>query len=242
MAIGRLAGKAILVTGAASGIGRATAIMMAAEGARLVLGDFNRAGVEATAAEIGDAATAVQYDAADGTSSRALVDAAVAILGRLDVVANIAGVMQRGPFEEITPDEWDRTLAVNLTSYFHVSQQALPHLLETRGNIVNMSSSAGVRGVALSAAYSASKHGVVGLTKSMAAAFKDRHVRVNAISPGPIDTPLIRPIKPPPGSPLANIPWGEPQDVAAAVVYLASDEAKFISGAVLQIDGGLTAG
>ncbi len=240
MANGRLAGKAILVTGAASGIGRATAIMMAAEGARLVLGDFNRAGVEATATAIG--ATAVQYDAADGASSRTLVDTAVGILGRLDAVANIAGTMQRGPFEEITPDEWDRVMAINLASYFHISQQALPHLLESRGNIVNMSSSAGIRGVALSVAYSASKHGVVGLTKSMAAAFKDRYVRINAISPGPIDTPLIRPIKPPPGSPLANIPWGEPDDVAAAVVYLASDEAKFISGAVLQIDGGLTAG
>src|SRR5471032_2913962 len=114
MANGPLAGKAILVTGAASGIGRATAIMMAAEGARLVLGDFNRAGAEATAAEIGPKATAVHFDAADVASCRTLVDTAVRILGRLDVVANIAGVMQRGPFDAITPDEWDRTLAVNL--------------------------------------------------------------------------------------------------------------------------------
>jgi meso-butanediol dehydrogenase/(S,S)-butanediol dehydrogenase/diacetyl reductase len=237
----RLAGKAILITGAASGIGRATAFMAAAEGAHLVLGDFNRAGVEATAAEIGGAATAVQYDATDGNSCRTFVDKAVNILGRLDAVANIAGVMQRGPFDAITPDEWDRTLAVNLTSYFHVIQQALPHLIATQGNVVNMSSSAGMRGVALSAAYSASKHGVIGLTKSLAAAYKGQ-IRVNALSPGPIDTPLIAALKPAPGEPTYGIAWGVPDDVASAVVYLASDEAKFINGAVLQIDGGLTAG
>jgi NAD(P)-dependent dehydrogenase (short-subunit alcohol dehydrogenase family) len=242
MAGPRLEGKAVLVTGAASGIGRASAIMMAAEGARVVLADINQAGIEAAAAEIGPAATAIPYDAADGASCRALVDRAVGALGKLDILANIAGVMQRGPFEEIAEAEWERVFAINLTSYFHVTQQALPHLIETRGAIVNMASSSAVRGVALSAAYSASKHGVVGLTKSLAAALKDRQVRVNAIAPGPIDTPLIAAIKPPPGTPMAAIRWGRPEDVAAAVVYLASDEATFVSGAVLSIDGALTAG
>ena len=150
---------------------------------------------------MGGTACALTFDAADATSCRRLVDDAVAALGRLDIVANIAGILQRGPFEEIAPEEWDRVIAVNLTCHFHIIQQALPHLTETRGNIVNMASSAGIRGVAMSAAYSASKHGVVGLTKSLSAAFKARGIRVNAIAPGPIDTPLIRPIRPAPGAP-----------------------------------------
>lgn len=184
---GRLAGKAALVTGAASGIGRASALRMGAEGAELVLADLNLEGARAVAEEVeaaGGKATAMEFDAADGAFCRHLVDRAVAILGRLDVVANIAGVLQRGPFAEIPVETWDSVIAINLTAHFHIIQQALPHLTATRGNIVNMASSAAQRGVALSAAYSASKHGVVGLTKSLAAEFKDRHVRVNAISPG----------------------------------------------------------
>jgi NAD(P)-dependent dehydrogenase (short-subunit alcohol dehydrogenase family) len=162
-------------------------------------------------------------------------------LGRLDILANIAGVLQRGPFAEMPVETWDATLAVNITALFHLIQQALPHLTETRGSIVNMASVSAIRGVPMSSAYSASKHAVVGLTKSLAGEFQDRHVRVNAIAPGPIDTPLIRPIKPPPGSPQASIAWGEPEDIAAAVAYLVSDDAKFINGTVFSIDGGQTA-
>jgi NAD(P)-dependent dehydrogenase (short-subunit alcohol dehydrogenase family) len=244
MAEGRLAGKAALVTGAASGIGRATALRLAADGARVALADRNMEGTQATAAEIaatGGEALIFQFDAADGASCRGLVDRAAAELGRLDILANIAGVMQRGPFAEMTAETWDATLAVNITALFHLTQQALPHLTESRGSIVNMASVSAIRGVPLSSAYSASKHAVVGLTKSLAGEFQDRHVRVNAIAPGPIDTPLIRPIKPPPGSPQASIAWGEPEDIAAAVAYLVSDDAKFINGTVFSIDGGQTA-
>ena len=244
MAERRLAGKAALVTGAASGIGRATALRLAADGALVALADRNMEGMQATAAEIaatGDKALIFQFDAANGASCRGLVDRAAAELSRLDILANIAGVMQRGPFAEMTAEIWDATLAVNITALFHLTQQALPHLTETRGSIVNMASVSAIRGVPLSSAYSASKHAVVGLTKSLAGEFQDRHVRVNAIAPGPIDTPLIRPIKPPPGSPQASIAWGEPEDIAAAVAYLVSDDAKFINGTVLSIDGGQTA-
>ena len=244
MAEGRLNGKAALVTGAASGIGRATALRLAAEGADLALGDLNGEGVEDTAREIramGRQAVAFAFDAADTAACRRLVDEAARALGRLDIVANIAGILQRGPFADIPAETWDRVIAINLNALFHIIQQALPHLTETRGNIVNMASSAGIRGVALSAAYSAAKHGVVGLTKSLSAAFKDRGIRVNAIAPGPIDTPLIRHIRPAPGMPGSEIAWGEPADVAAAVAYLASDDAKFVNGAVLYVDGGSTA-
>ena len=244
MAVERLTGKTALVTGAASGIGRATALRLAAEGAHVALADRNLEGAEQAAAEIqaaGGDALAFQFDAANGASCRDLVDRVVKTLGRLDILANIAGVMQRGPFAEMTEEIWATTLAVNITALFHVTQQALPHLTETRGCIVNMASVSAIRGVPLSSAYSASKHAVVGLTKSLAGEFQDRHVRVNAIAPGPIDTPLIRPIKPPPGSPLASIAWGEPEDIAAAVAYLASDDAKFINGTIFSIDGGQTA-
>jgi meso-butanediol dehydrogenase/(S,S)-butanediol dehydrogenase/diacetyl reductase len=244
MGNGRLTGKAILVTGAASGIGRATALRLAQEGGELVVADRNLEGAQATAAEIiaaGGKAVAMQFEASDAASCRQLVDRAAAELGRLDVVANIAGILQRSPFAEISAETWDSVIAINLTALFHIIQQSLPHLTATRGNIVNMASSAGIRGVALSAAYSAAKHGVVGLTKSLSAAFKDRHIRVNAIAPGPIDTPLIQPIRPAPGMPGSEIAWGEPADVAAAVAYLASDDAKFVNGAILYVDGGSTA-
>jgi meso-butanediol dehydrogenase / (S,S)-butanediol dehydrogenase / diacetyl reductase len=244
MAQGRLSGKTALVTGAASGIGRATAVRLAADGAHVALADRNLEGAEQAAAEIqqaGGDALAFQFDAASGASCRGLVDRVVATLGRLDILANIAGVMQRGPFAELTPEMWDTVLAVNITAVFHITQQALPHLTETRGCVVNMASVSAIRGVPQSSAYSASKHAVVGLTKSLAGEFQDRHVRVNAIAPGPIDTPLIRPIKPPAGSPLATIAWGEPEDVAGAVAYLVSDEAKFVNGTILSIDGGQTA-
>ncbi len=244
MGNGRLTGKAILVTGAASGIGRATALRLAQEGGALVVADRNLEGAEDTANEIvatGGKAVAMQFEASDPASCRQLVDRAAAELGRLDIVANIAGILQRSPFVEISTETWDSVIAINLTALFHIIQQALPHLTATRGNIVNMASSAGIRGVAMSAAYSAAKHGVVGLTKSLSAAFKDRHIRVNAIAPGPIDTPLIRPIRPAPGMPGSEIAWGEPADVAAAVAYLASDDAKFVNGSILYIDGGSTA-
>jgi len=244
MADGRLKGKAILVTGAASGIGQATALRLAREGADLALADRNLEGAQATADEIaakGGKATALRFEASDGASCRAMVDAAVKALGRLDVLANIAGVLQRGPFAEITEQTWDTTLAVNITSMFHITQQALPHLTAAKGNIVNMASSAAQRGVPQSAAYSASKHAVVGLTKSLSGELKPLGIRVNAISPGPIATPLIMAIKPAPGQPGSNISWGETEDVAAAVVFLASDEAKFVSGAVLTVDGSQTA-
>jgi NAD(P)-dependent dehydrogenase (short-subunit alcohol dehydrogenase family) len=242
----RLAGKTGVVTGAARGIGRAIALRLAADGATLALGDIDLEGAQGAVRDIaaaGGRSFALAFDAADPASCRRLVDQAAARLGRLDILVNVAGVLQRGRFEDCAAADWDRVIAVNLSSQFHLIQQALPHLIAASGNIVNISSSAAMRGVPFSAAYSASKHGVVGLTKSLAAEFADRQVRVNAVCPGPIPTAMLAGLKPIAGvAPSAGrVALGEPEDVAAAVAYLAGDEAKFVTGAVLAVDGGLTA-
>jgi len=231
-------------------IGRASALRLAAEGAELALGDLNLDGVHAVALEIsaaGGQATAMEFDAADAASCRHLVDRAVAVLGRLDIVANIAGMLQRSLFEDISPGTWDRVIAVNLTAHFHIIQQALPHLTETRGNIVNMASSAGIRGVAMSAAYSASKHGLIGLIRSAAEPLAEKGIRINAILPGGVNTPLnfgemVDTYVPPDELKMpAYRGYGESQHIAEFALYLASPRASFINGGAHVIDGGLTA-
>ncbi len=250
----RFEGRAALITGGASGIGKAAAERLAAEGASVVVADRNLEGAESVAAAIaathGGRAMALGFDAAAATECYRLVDAAVAALGRLDVLGNIAGIMHWAKAEDFEDEWWDRVLRVNLSAVFHLSKRALPALCATRGAIVNMASTAGLAGSPYAAAYSASKHGVIGLTRSMAVEFADRGVRVNAICPGAVRTPLIA---------SAAIPeWAdrrhfarlapktgkvsEPEEIAAAVAYLASAEACNVTGTVLAIDGGQTAG
>ncbi len=253
----RFAGKSVLVTGAASGIGKATATRFAAEGADLVLADINADGVRALASTLleqhGVKATGRVFNAADAGSCRELVDFAVATLGKLDVVANIAGIMDWGPLDSFTEDRWDRMMRINLGSVFFISQQAMPHLVRSRGNIVNMSSAAGLVGIAYTAAYCAAKAGVVALTKSMAIEYASANVRVNAICPGGVRTPMnAGEASFPDGvnvdllmrnaSKLKDIDFCEPEDIAAAVLFLASDEARFVSGTTLSVDGAQTAG
>jgi meso-butanediol dehydrogenase / (S,S)-butanediol dehydrogenase / diacetyl reductase len=246
----RFKGKAAIVTGAASGIGRATAERLAAEGADLVLADraFEALPTELHGARI----VPMRFDAEDAESCRRMVEDAVAALGRLDLLCNIAGILDWGHFAEFSAARWDRILRVNLTSLFHISQQALPHLIKSRGNIVNMASAGGLIGIAYTAAYCASKAGVVSLTKSLAVEYASAGVRVNAVAPGGIDTPLLTGAPPPEGIDPALIArlspkldggaLGRPEDIAAAVAYLASDEARFVTGTVLSVDGGQTAG
>ncbi len=254
---GRMAGKSVLVTGAASGIGKATATRMAREGAALVLADINADGCKSLASDLTASyavrATGLGFDASSAASCRDVIDAAVAALGQLDVLANIAGIMDWGPLATITDERWDRMLRINLSSVFHLSQQAMPHLVKTRGNIVNMSSAAGIVGIAYTASYCAAKAGVIALTKSMAIEFASASVRVNAIAPGGVKTPMHSGTAGIPegmnvdllmrnASKLGSIDFCEPDDIASAVLYLASDEARFISGTVLSIDGAQTAG
>jgi meso-butanediol dehydrogenase / (S,S)-butanediol dehydrogenase / diacetyl reductase len=250
----RFENKTVFVTGAASGIGRACAERFAAEGARLFLCDINPQGLESLAGELGLAAARCQvqaFDVTDPEACRAAVAQAVSHFGTLDVLCNIAGIVKPGHLAGITPEEWQQVIAVNLNSVFYLSQAAMPHLIESGGNIVNMASSAGVVGQAYNASYCASKAGVVMLSKSMAVEFSRQGVRVNAICPGGVKTPLTEGFNVPADADfsllerlnsLLPLAMTEPADIAKLVLYVASEDARFMTGAAVSIDGGQTAG
>lgn len=251
----RFVGKCAIVTGAASGIGLAVARRLAAEGAAVVLGDRNIEGVEQAARDIGGAASAVALDVADEASCKAIVDQAVALHGGVDVLCNIAGVLDFGALADVDATRWDRVIDINLGGVYRMARAALPHLLERRGNIVNMASAAGLVGVPFNSAYTASKHGVVGFTKSLALELSQQGVRVNAVCPTGVKTPMVARSAETPPPPNVNwelvmrsVPWldgGEmcdPEDIADAVAFLASHEAKRITGTAFAVDGGQTAG
>jgi len=226
-----------LVSGAASGIGRAVVDRLAAEGAEVVGCDI---------APTGDI---VACDVRDQGACRAAVEAAVGRHGRLDILANVAGIGVARLIGELPADEWRQVIEVNLTGTFLLSQAALPALLATTGTIVNMASVAGMRATPYNAAYCASKGGVIMLTKSMALELAKAGVRVNAVCPASVDTPFLRNFQVPEGADLslftrAASPMGrliDPAEVAAAVAYLASDDAATVSGTTLVIDGAATA-
>ncbi len=248
----RFEGKRILITGTASGIGKATAIRLAAEGGRVACLDVSAEGAAATAKEITDAGgTAISQscDVSNEDSVIAGVAATVGAFGGLDVVCNIAGIGHFSHTHEETKEWFDRIVGVNLTGTFLVSKHALPHLIEHgTGVIVNTASNAGKMGQPWSAAYCASKGGVVMLTKAMADEYVTK-VRINAIAPGGTNTNII--------NSFASLPEGgtfeqmhrmmsplgmaDPSDLAAGFAFVASDEAKFMTGAIVSIDGGLTA-
>ncbi len=249
----RFLGKCAVVTGAASGIGLAVAQRLAAEGAQVVIGDRNVEGVAKAAEEIGVAATAMALDVADEASCRAIVERALALHGGVDVLCNIAGVLDFGPLADIDETRWSRVIEINLGGVYRMSRAALPHLIARRGNIVNMASAAGLVGVPFNAAYTASKHGVVGLTKALALELSRVGVRVNAVCPTGVKTPMVARTGPPPAGVdwdmvMRSAPWlngGElcdPEDIADAVAFLASQEARRITGTAFAVDGGQTAG
>ena len=253
--LARLCDKVTLITGAAGGIGRATALRCAAEGARVAALDRDEAVAETAAAiqAMGGAATAVVADVADATSVRQAIGQVLGSWGRLDAVFNGAGVSGRhwgdGPVHECTEEAWERVLAINLSSMFLVCKHAVPHLLTTRGAIVNLSSVLALVGDEDFAthAYAASKAGIIGLSRAMAAYYAPHGVRVNVIAPGLIATPMSRRAQSN-SQILARLPqlqpltgaMGRPEDVAAAAAYLISDDARFVTGVVLTVDGGWT--
>ncbi|MBC7520508.1 MAG: SDR family oxidoreductase [Sandarakinorhabdus sp.] len=245
----RFEGKSVLVTGAASGIGRATAILFAAEGARVTIGDINAAGLAETAGMMASAPKIVPYDAGDFASCRALVEAAAT--DGLDVLCNVSGLLKWGPSLEFSVEDFERILRINTTSVFVMCQAALPHLIKSGGNIVNTASTAALQGIPYTIAYAASKHAVAAITKSLAIEFASKNVRINAICPGHVDTPMGN-SPPPPGDVdwslvmrnAPKLPNGScaPSDIAEAFAYLASDAARKITGTLLTIDGGQLAG
>jgi len=246
--------KVALVTGAAHGIGRATAIRLASEGASVMLADIDTAAAEEVSAEIHAARNercgVLAFDASDTDSCRAIVDATVARFDRLDVLCNIAGFAGKAWHTHEMPEAaWHQMIAVNLSSVFMVSQRAIPHLLASHGNIVNMASASGKMGQAYVSCYCATKAAVINLSKAMAMEYSRRGVRVNAICPGGVKTRLQDTWSVPPDIDRSlmerlrpQIEMATPEEIATAIAYLASDEARFVTGADFSIDGAQTAG
>ncbi|MCC6455630.1 MAG: glucose 1-dehydrogenase [Caldilineaceae bacterium] len=245
----RFAEQVAIVTGAANGIGAATALRLAQEGAAVVVADQDLSMAEATAAairEAGGKATAVAVDVTKRAQVEAMLAAAIAAYDHVDVLANIAGIAHDEHFLEITDEWWDRTLAVNLTGVFYCSQIVARHMVARgiEGRIVNMASTNGLVGEELLAHYNASKFGVVGLTMTMAIDLAPHNIRVNSVCPGLIATRLTKEARDNPEwvkSYMPKIPlkrFGAPEEVASAVAYLASTDSGFITGHQLVIDGG----
>ena len=247
----RFAAKVALVTGAGSGIGRATAIRLAEEGASVYLADINGESLQETTKLLpeGSDYRCGTLDVSSSEACRQLVADTVAEFNRLDVLCNIAGIAPTQHFADISEDAWNRVIGINLNSVFFLCQAAMPHLVESQGNIINMSSSAGRTGQAYNASYGATKAAVLMLSKSLAIEFAAKGVRVNAICPGAVATALSKNFKPPEDADMnlfmrlmPLLPMAEAEEIAAAVAYLASEEARFVTGIEFAIDGGQTAG
>jgi NAD(P)-dependent dehydrogenase (short-subunit alcohol dehydrogenase family) len=248
----RFEGHIAIVTGAASGIGRATAVRLASEGAAVACLDVTEEALEETVEALGVLGATAIAERCDVTNEEEVnqsVEVVVTTLGLPDVLCNVAGVGTFTHTIDTTLEQWDRIIGVNLTGTFLMTRAALPHMLEpNQGNIVNVASTAGLVGSAYSAAYCASKGGVIMLTKALAVEFAGRGVRVNAVAPGGVDTPLIANFGLPPGGDpkhfdriTSRMGFCRPEQVAAAIAFLASDESAYTTGAVLAVDGGVTA-
>lgn len=240
--------RVVLVTGAASGIGRAVAERLAAEGASLLAVDLQTeplAELEVAQTAAGATVATRRCDVASEADVAETVDACVARFGRLDALINVAAILRADHLHEMRTADWERVLAVNLTGTFFTCRAALPHLMASRGNIVNVASTAAIHGQPYAGAYAASKGGVLALTKAIAIDYVKQGVRANAVLPCDIATPIFSQFQMPEGGDwklvkrvMAPKGSGEPADVAGIVAMLASDDARHVTGAEVRVDGG----
>ncbi len=247
--MGRLAGKRAVVTGAGRGLGASVAELFAREGARVVVSDIDATSAHGTARRIVDAggeAVGLHADVTSAADAERLTQVAVERFGGLDVLVNNAGIASAGTVCEVTPEEWDRVLAINLKGSYLCSRYAIAHMARSGGgSIVCISSASGVIGQQAQVAYNVSKHGVIGLVRCMALDHAADGIRVNAVCPGVMRTPMLDALS---AEQLAALeamhPLGrvaDPAEIAQAVLHLAGDESSFTTGGVFLIDGGLTA-
>jgi NAD(P)-dependent dehydrogenase (short-subunit alcohol dehydrogenase family) len=249
--MGAIDGRRAIVTGAGSGIGRAVAELLAAEGAAVVIADVNAERCEAVASSIresGGRAIAAVCDVASSADCKGAVDTAVREFGGVDILCNNAGIIRRADVVETTEEEWERVMAVNVTSVFLMSKYAIPVMAAQGGAIVNTGSGWGLKGGGRASSYCASKGAVVNLTRAMAIDHGPQNIRVNCICPGDTDTAMLRDearqiqqaeqdfLAESAERPLARM--GTPLDIAKAVLYLVSDASDWVTGATLVVDGG----
>jgi len=252
----QLSGKVALITGGAAGIGRATALLFAREGAAVAMADLNAQAGEAVVGEITRSGGRAIFESADITRAedcRRVVERTIREFGRLDILFNNAGIIRRATILELSEDDWDRLMAVNVKSIYLLSREVLPHMQKQGGgSIINTASGWGLAGGAKAAVYCASKGAVVLLTKAMAIDHGPQKIRVNCICPGDTDTGMLRVEAQQLGEengrflaeaakrPLGRV--GSPDEIAQAVLYLASDASSFVTGTALVVDGGGLAG
>ena len=249
----KFANKVILVTGGGSGIGRAACLAFAREGADVSVADFDIERAETVAAEVrssGRKAVVIRVDVTDPVSTQTMVTQTVAALGTMNILVNSAGVREIIPFLELPFAEWQRVIGTNLSGTFLCSQAVAQYLVKQGqgGKIINLASVAGLMGVPNRAAYVSSKHAVVGLTKEMALELADKNIQVNAVAPGVVRTSMTESYFDKPtvieglkkAHPAGR--WAQPEEIANLILYLASPEADFITGATFPIDGGFMAG
>jgi NAD(P)-dependent dehydrogenase (short-subunit alcohol dehydrogenase family) len=253
MGLGRVNGKSVLVTGAAFGIGRATAIKFANEGARLIIQDIQDGPLFALQDELREGGAdvhAVVGDVSRVEDCQAMVQAAMDAHGRLDVVVANAGIIPLGDVIESTVEDWDKVMSIDGRGMFLTCKFAIEAMLETGGSIVCLSSISGLEGQKRQSTYGPAKFVATGITKHLAVEWADRGIRVNAVAPGTINTERVQRLPDEPGGteyldvikkahPMGRI--GSPEEVANAILFLASDEASFITGAILPVDGGYLA-
>ena len=251
----KLEQRVAVITGAGSGIGQAMALLFAREGARVLATDVNGAAAEATAARVSEAGgtcRALTVDVVEPEQVRNMIEQAQSSYGRLDILCNNAGIGSTTDVVECEPDEWDRVMTVNVKSVYLGCKYAVPVMIAQGGGcIINTASVAGMVGIVKRASYSASKGAVIALTRQVAIDFVEQGIRVNCICPGTVDSPWVGRLLSQADDPaaarqalVARQPLGRlgtPEEVAAAALYLASDDAAFITGTGLVIDGGLTA-